>query len=119
MGDWQDLDEAVSEKLRHIGGDQFVGELFNLFLDHAPIRIEEAVAGSHHGDFEMVERAVHSLRSSAGNIGAQRLQQLCSQIEILAVQKNSASLAPLIGQLEESFAQVRARLERARIAVTP
>lgn len=119
MGDWQDLDEAVSEKLRHIGGDQFVGELFTLFLDNAPVRIEEAVAGSHHGDLEVVERAVHSLRSSAGSIGAQRLQNLCGQIEILAAEKNSESLAPLIGQLKESFARVRARLETARDAVIP
>lgn len=119
MSEWQDLDEAVFERLRHIGGDQFVGELFTLFLDNAPEKIEEAVAGSKCGDLEIVERAVHSLRSSAGSIGAQWLQELCGQIEILAAEKNSESLAPLIGQLEESFTRVRPRLETVRDSVMP
>ncbi len=119
MNAWQDLDEAVVERLRQIGGDKFVGDIFTLFLDTAPVKIEEAVAGNQRGDLEIVERAVHSLRSSAGNIGAQRLQELCGQIEMLAAENTSESLTPLIGQLEESFERVRPRLETARDAVMP
>lgn len=119
MNEWQDLDEAVFENLRRLGGDEFVGELFTLFLDTAPVKIEEAIAGHKRGDLEIIEWAVHSLRSSAGNIGALRLQELCGQIEILAAEKDGESLAPLIGQLEESFARVRPRLETVRDAVTP
>ena len=119
MNDRQHLDEAVFEKLRHIGGDQFMGEIFTLFLDSAPVKIEEAVAGSQGGDLELVERAVHSLRSSAGNIGAQRLQDLCGQIEIFAVEGDSDSLAPLIDQLGAAFERVRGPLETARNAVIP
>ena len=119
MNERQDLDEAVFEELRHIGGDQFAGEIFTLFLDIAPVKIEKAVGGIKRGDLEMIERAIHSLKSSAGHIGAQRLQELCGRIEILATEKNSESLAPLIDQLEETFARARARLEKVRNAATP
>lgn len=40
-----DLDESVLAKLGKIGGDQFVGELIGLFLEHVPTKIAEAEAG--------------------------------------------------------------------------
>jgi len=111
MSELPDLDESVLERLRKIGGDEFPGELIGLFLEHAPKKIDEALAGEQNGDLEAVERAVHALKSSAGNIGANALMELAGQIEQLAEEQKGASIPPLLRELEEAFSRLRSRLE--------
>ncbi len=114
MSEYQDLDDAVINNLRRLGGDKFVGELIGLFLEHVPKKIDEAVAGEKKGDLEAVERAVHSVKSSAGNIGANALMELAGSIEQLAEEQKGESIPPLLNKLEEAFSRLRSRLEMLR-----
>ncbi len=111
MGELPDLDMSVLERLRKMGGDEFLGELLDLFLEHAPKKLEEALTAEKKGDLEAVERAVHSLKSSAGNIGAEALMELAGQIEQLAEEQKGASIPPLLHELKEAFSRLRLRLE--------
>ncbi len=109
----KDLDESVWEQLRQIGGDALIEEILSLFLERVPDIIAEAQAGYAQSDYEVVERAVHSLKSSAGSIGAFALQDLCQQIEIHAAAKQGELIQPLVRQLEETYARVHPRIEAA------
>ncbi len=111
MTELHDLNEEVLDKLGRSYGAKFVSELIGLFLEHVPKNINAAVAAEKAGDLVAVERAAHSVKSSAGNIGALALLELSGQIEQLAEEKKGESIPPLLRELEEAFSRLGTRLE--------
>jgi HPt (histidine-containing phosphotransfer) domain-containing protein len=81
MSDECGLDTAAIAKLRQLGGEKFVADMAALFFQYAPQRLAAACAASQAGDLQAVEKAVHALKSSAGQIGARRVEELATQIE--------------------------------------
>ncbi|MFN4258662.1 MAG: Hpt domain-containing protein [Gemmataceae bacterium] len=69
------------ENLKRLGGAGFVREMIDLFITHGTKQVEAARQASASGDWKTIERTAHSLKSSAGNIGAVELAQLCAHIE--------------------------------------
>ncbi|MCH8327616.1 MAG: Hpt domain-containing protein [Candidatus Marinimicrobia bacterium] len=114
MAELQDLNENVLEKLRKLGGEKFVGEMLALFLKHVPGKVAAAVAGANAGDFAVVEAAVHSVKSSSGNIGAERVFDIANRIELLEGSEVEKFLPSLIIELEESFSRLRGILEKVK-----
>jgi HPt (histidine-containing phosphotransfer) domain-containing protein len=92
MSDEIFFDEVAMAKLHKLGGEKFVRSMIDLFFDYAPKRIAAARAGEQAGDLVAIAKAVHPLKSSAGQIGAREIQELCSQIEKLATD-NSVEMA--------------------------
>ena len=45
------LDNAPLEKLRQIGGNEFVGQMIDLFLQYVPQKLTEARAAAQAGDW--------------------------------------------------------------------
>lgn len=119
MSDENYFDEAAMEKLRKLGGDQFVRRMIDIFFDYAPKRIAAARAGEMAGDLSAIAKAVHPLKSSAGQLGARGMQELCSRIEKLATENQAGSIPPLLDQLEAALAQIRPRLEQERNPTVP
>ena len=94
--------------------DQFVGEMITLFLDYTQTKLVEARQALSAGDAAGVGRAVHPIKSSAGNVGAVRVQELAARIEQLAKQPPGAELRDLLDQLEQAFAAGKPGLEAER-----
>jgi len=115
------LEMAAIERLRKLGGDEFVGQMLDLFLDYAAIKIAEAQKAGAAGDLAAVAKAVHPIKSSAGNIGAYRVQDLAAQIEQLAKQPAGVELHPLLGALETAFADIKPILaaEKLKLQTKP
>ena len=111
MAELPDLNEDVLDKLGRSYGPKFVSELISLFLEHVPKNINAALAAEKAGDLVALERAVHSVKSSAGNIGAEALLELTGKIEHLASQGKVEPLAPLMRRLEAAFSRLCTRLE--------
>jgi HPt (histidine-containing phosphotransfer) domain-containing protein len=107
------MDEQLAN-LHRLGGEDFVREMIELFLENAPKQMEAARNGIREGDLEAVRRAVHSLKSSAGNFGAAEVPELAGRIEQLAADRQAAPIPAKFAALEAAFAQVRARLEERR-----
>jgi len=103
-------------RLEELGGTAFVREMVGLFLDTTPQRLQAARDGLATGNLEAVERAVHSLKSSAGNLGADEVQDLAGRIEPLAEARQGESIPALMRQLEDAVARIEARLSRERAA---
>jgi len=102
--------EAI-ERLRQLGGDEFVGQMIDLFLDYAETKIADAHKAGVAGDLPGVAKAVHPIKSSAGNIGASQVQELATRLEQLAKQPPGDELNRLLGELETAFAEIKPALE--------
>lgn len=87
-------------------------QMIAIFLENAPKRIESAQVASRIGDLETVERSVHSLKSSAGNIGAVSLQELANRIEQLAVKGKKNDITHLLQELQMIFYRVKDQLQQ-------
>lgn len=101
---------AAQKRLHRIGGETLQREMIDLYLEHAP----KWLALMRGDDFEEAERAAHSLKSSAGNMGARAMQALAAQAEQAARQKDSAAVKALAAELVKAFAPVKASLEEQR-----
>jgi HPt (histidine-containing phosphotransfer) domain-containing protein len=104
--------DAQLEKLRNLGGDEFVAEMVDLFLGDTPKQLGEARAELQAGELGGVQRRVHSLKSSAGNFGARALQELAFRAEQLAAENRAEALPAALDAIGAAFERVRAYLEK-------
>jgi HPt (histidine-containing phosphotransfer) domain-containing protein len=114
MGESQNLDPTALQRLERLGGRAFVGQMITLFLDYGGQKLLEARAAADAGNLAAVEKAVHPLKSSAGNVGASRVQELAAWVEELAQQGQGALLATPLAELEQAFAAVKPELEQRK-----
>lgn len=108
------VDPAAVDRLRRLGGQEFLVEMIDLFLENGPTRLEAVRAGLAAGEAREVHRAAHSLKSTAGNLGGRAVQALSQQIETLAAGGGLEGVAPLVTELETRFDELRERLEQER-----
>lgn len=93
------VDPAAVERLLRIGGPEFVVEMIDLFLEHAPARTAAARDALEAGDMTALYRAAHSLKSTAANLGARSLQEIAAQVEALAADGDAEAAAPLLAKM--------------------
>ena len=105
------LDPAALERLRKLGGDKFAGDMIDLFLSYGGKKVAEAAAARQAGNLAGVASAAHALKSSAGNVGAVRVQQLAAQAEQSAKDLLADAVTAEVAALERAFAELRPRLE--------
>ena len=106
-----ELDPAAIERLRRLGGDALAGKMASLFLELAPERLRAAREGLAAGDHDAIRRAAHSLKSSAGNIGANAILEDADRLEDAAESGAPMDrLEPLYAALEADVAAARAEL---------
>lgn len=111
------LDRNVISRLEKLGTG-FPRKLITLFLEHTPRRLDTAIAGGRAGDWKAVEDAAHSLKSSAGNLGAVRLRDLADRVENAAAAGRAGGgalgkvegLDALLAEMEDAYAKTRAIL---------
>lgn len=108
------LDPAALERLRDLGGEALLSKMIELFLENTPKRIQAALEGERTGNWHEVERAAHSIKSSAANLGLGGLQSLAHQVEELAELQQAGPLVPLLHELEAHYPAIRARLQDER-----
>ena len=108
------FDPAAIERLRKLGGDKFAGDMIDLFLSYVGGQIAAASRERLAGNFSGVAGAAHATKSSAGNVGAVRVQALAAQAEQSAKAASSDVVAADVAALERAFAEVRPLLEAAR-----
>ncbi|MDE2240377.1 MAG: response regulator [Rhodospirillales bacterium] len=71
------LDEAIIANLRLLGDNQFLNELLSEFLSDAGDLIDLLTVDALRGDSPEFRNHAHALRSSAANVGAKALGELC------------------------------------------
>jgi HPt (histidine-containing phosphotransfer) domain-containing protein len=115
MSDVPVLDLAVTNALRTLtppGEPDVLAEVLNLFLAEVPPRMTRLRNAWTAGNIEEVQRAAHSLKGSAGNIGARRLYGVCSRLDEKARTRDLAAAAPLVDAVGVEFGKVEVEIRQ-------
>ena len=103
------LDPLVIESLRQLNVDgepDVLAEVLQLFLEDVPRRIAKLRAACEAGDAVEVYKAAHSLKGSAGNIGAKPLLAVCRQLDDRGRAGDLTGSEHLVDALDAEFAKV-------------
>ncbi len=103
-------DADALRRLERFGGLKLREELTTLFLQEAPGRIATARAALAGGDLDAVRIMAHMLKSSAGQMGALRVQLLCERLE---GPDHPPDLVRALSGLDEEVARYAAWLDTA------
>lgn len=99
-----------SALLERVGGDnEICAEILKIFLADVPERIREMEDALVRGDNETLRRGGHTIKGSAGNVGAPMLQEAAGRLE-------AAVAAGELGSAREKLGVVVAEFERFRKA---
>jgi HPt (histidine-containing phosphotransfer) domain-containing protein len=103
MNDLPLVDMAQMERLNEWGGPELQRKMIELFLEHATERLDQIREGVSSRNSGMAETGAHTLKSSAGNVGATRVQMLAKDAEALAETGRLEELQNLLPSIEEEF----------------
>ena len=115
MSDAAVLDPAVIDSLRKLtppGEPDVLSEVLRMFLQEGPPRMERLRNALAAGHIQEVHRAAHSLKGSAGNIGAQAMFAVCKALDDLGRTGDLAGAAALVEALETEFGKVETAIHR-------
>jgi HPt (histidine-containing phosphotransfer) domain-containing protein len=101
------------EMIRHVEDIKpgLAGQLLQTFLGHAPGKYAICMEGLRTGDWSAVESAAHSLKSSTGHLGAEKLMELCASLEDAAASARPSDAVAIGKELEAVYAETLAALE--------
>jgi HPt (histidine-containing phosphotransfer) domain-containing protein len=119
MTDAGRFDLAVLDNLEKQLGAPVVAEIIGAFLGHAPGKMSSVRGGCRSGDLDAAARALHSIRSSAGMLGARGLFAAANEMEILARSGDHNALVGRLGDLEEIYGLSEAFLTEQRARMAP
>jgi HPt (histidine-containing phosphotransfer) domain-containing protein len=94
--------------------------VLEIFLNHAPARYQACKQGLAEADWQAVEKAAHNLRSSAGQLGAEHLLDVCMRLEALAEKGNTqaasakAAAETVAAEFESIYALTIAEVKREK-----
>jgi len=101
------IDLSVIETLRGMarpGKPSPFARALSSFLKSTPSRVAAIRDSCANEDAEALWRAAHSLRSSAGALGAKQLSLRCGEIEMRAREKGIEAARPLVDFLDDDLA---------------
>ena len=121
MNESRPIDPAAIERLLKLGGPKFTLEMIDLFGSYGGKKIAEAHQARQAGNLTALADAAHPLKSSAGNVGAVRVQELAAQVERSARDQKAELAGAQLDELERAFAEARLFLEaeKARLVKPP
>jgi signal transduction histidine kinase/DNA-binding response OmpR family regulator len=100
------IDTAVTDSLRALdrkGRPSRLGRAVTRFVDTAPSLVSSICESHAKGDAEALWRAAHSLKSSAGALGAKRLALASAEIEQGARTSGVAAVTSLVAGLDKEL----------------
>jgi HPt (histidine-containing phosphotransfer) domain-containing protein len=109
-------DVDALKRLERFGGLKLREELTTLFLQEAPARIASARAALAGGDIEAVRAMAHMLKSSAGQMGALRMQMIAERLES---PDHPPDFARALSDLDEELARYTVWLDTAFLPPVP
>jgi PAS domain S-box-containing protein len=109
--------EAV-DGLRELGGEEFLGEVIETFLDDAPTLIASLRVSLERGDTEELRRAAHTLKSNGLTFGAENFADVCRRLEERAKRQELDEASSLVDRVEREYGALADALDalRARAA---
>lgn len=104
------LDMKAIERLRNLGGPTLVKNLGESVLTHLPELFDKIDHGIASGDLRAVGDGAHSMRSSAGIVGAMTLVDCAARVEKLSQENNMPETAKAVVELHALYMKVERAL---------
>jgi HPt (histidine-containing phosphotransfer) domain-containing protein len=107
------LDESVLAELHEYqnpGEPDFVTELIGIFSEDLTNRLVQISVALAAGDANRVRHAAHALKGASGELGAQRMREICARLESSAAEGSIAAAPAMARELEDEAVLVRAAL---------
>ena len=112
------LDREVVDEFRRASQDgnaDFLISLIDLYLREAAVQVAGMTEALTSGDALRAKATAHTLKGSSLVMGAQRLAQLCAQVESdPALLPGATATASVVAAINEEFARVSAAFESER-----
>lgn len=99
-----EFDSEAVARMQRLGGDDLVRKVSKLFIETARLRMTDVRGGLAAADLAAIARAVHSIRGSAGNVGALAVLRCATEIEQAALGARADEIPALVAQLEVAMA---------------
>ena len=118
MSEPSTFNPAAIERLFKLGGQKFTLDMIELFGSYGAKKLAEAHQARQAGNLVALAAAAHPLKSSAGNVGAVRVQELAAQVELSAQEQKAELAGTQLEELERAFAEARTFLEFEKTKLT-
>lgn len=82
-------------------------ELIDLFVADTADRLQDLRAAADRRDYASLRETAHTLKGSAGQMGAEQIAELCRDIERCAGRRESLDYPALVSLLDRYFQGVR------------
>jgi PAS domain S-box-containing protein len=105
------LDPATIDMLRQLAGAKF-GSIVSTFRDNSRRLMANIDLAYEQKDADQLMRAAHSLKSSAGQLGAKKLQDIMGLIELHAGEGDLQNVEPLYADAKAVFPRMLEALEK-------
>jgi CheY-like chemotaxis protein/HPt (histidine-containing phosphotransfer) domain-containing protein len=113
------LDRAVLDQLREdLGGAATVHDVISTFLENTPAVIGELHEAAARTDADGIWKAAHKIKGTSAMLGAERLSQLCGEIEILGRSGTVSDATNRVTAIEAAYKTVEEALN-AEVAKSP
>ena len=106
---WETLDALRA--LQQHGSPDLLGRVIHTYFHTASQLLETLQTAVAQDDTTTVQQAAHSLKSSSGNVGAQRLMTLCRALETMGKTCQTENTADLLSNISVEYKAVRMALE--------
>jgi len=100
--------------LSESAGDDFVIDLFDLFVADAGSQMDLLRQGFADEDARLVAQSAHSLAGTSGNVGAAELAGLCAKLSVDCAEAGVLDDGAVLGDIEIEFARVRSAIDSRR-----
>ncbi len=107
------IDMSVVDELLDLcddGDPELLLDLIEMFLEDGPARIKSILEGVEQNDLDMVERAAHSLKGSAGNLGALKVQNDADALQNASRRSESEKVSDLVTPLQDDYREAEEAL---------
>ena len=108
------IDMAVVEELLSLseeGDPELLVDLIHMYLQDGPLKVTEISEGLSRKDYDRVERAAHSLKGAAGNLGASLVLQDCDVLQQASRQHQTDTVRRGLDELRGHFQESEQALQ--------
>lgn len=106
------IDLSVINELKEMGGQEFLSELIEMFLQQSETIMDEIKNFSSIKDALSLSKSAHKLKGSCLNLGAQEMSSLCQKIEYQGKENNLDGIEEKVSELFDIYNQTNIELKK-------
>jgi len=96
---------------RLMNNEMIIAKVLEVFLEETPNHLDSMEAALQQSEYNRVHTFAHSIKGSAGNIGAQRLRECAFAVEQAARASDEPTVFRMVPMVRSCFESLRTEIE--------